>query len=462
MSIVEPERKIPVIGKYDVIVAGGGPSGTGAAIAAARNGANTLLIERYGFLGGMYTAGFVLGVHLDKTYPIPKYEDEKPLLGGVVQEMMEKLVKMRGTFPPHVWAQADVGGALHHRYIPTDPEMMKIALMEMIENAGAEQLLHAYIAGAVAENNEVKGVIIESKSGRQAILADLVIDCTGDGDVAVSAGAPWERAPAKDLLPMTLNIALGGIDPEKLKEYKRGSLKLAEMFKKAEEVGFRSVQILPSLPDRKGVARPLLPFGKMPAIANVENWKKYWQRIDETPHAAVGNIFGVDCSNVEDLTKAELATRKGILRAVDFMRKHVPGFENCYVSTSSPQIGIRESRRITGGYVLTWNNDAMKSRRHADAINQARVMGGPTFDIPYRCLVPRKIDGLLTAGRCISVDHELARGIAIRDEQQAMALGQASGTAAALAIKARVRPRDLDVPTLQDKLREQGLNLPKR
>jgi ribulose 1,5-bisphosphate synthetase/thiazole synthase len=460
MSIVEPERRTQVIGKYDIIVAGGGPSGTGAAIAAARSGANTLLLERYGFLGGMYTAGFVVGIHVDKTIPMKEYEEDRPLLGGTVQEMMDKLMSLKGVIPSEITLKYTGSN-----YTPSDPEMMKIALMEMVEDAGAKQLLHSVAVDAIVEDNKVKGVIIESKSGRQAILADVVIDCTGDGDVAVAAGCEWKKAPAKKLLSMPLHVQIGGIDYKKAGEVTPEKQK--ELRKKAEKEGFRAFIDTPE------ASKPRFPVplgGKRPMIPP-EVLKKYWQRgyegnIRFSYNMEEGDLVGGDCSDVMDLTAAELYTRRMVYKALTFAQKNVPGYENAYLVATAPQIGVRESRRIMGEYVLTLKEDIEKLRKHNDVICQARRNPGtryedalPAFDIPYRCLVPRKINGILTAGRCISIDHDAAWIIAIRDEQQAMAIGEASGAAAALAVKSRVEPRDIDVQTLQETLRKHGVNI---
>ena len=358
--------------------------------------------------------------------------------------------------------------------------MMKILLVEMMEESGVEMLLHALAVDAVVEGDEVKGVIVESKSGRQAILADVVIDCTGDGDVAVAAGCDWEKATG-DLLPMAYTVVLGGIDVEKAKPYRtRGSPEQIEIFKKAIKDGWSPQQWLPRTGDERVTGetksmdvgrlhRPLLPLGHWHAsdFTHMPNEvvEKYWQRkvrgIGEATGACHHQSYG-DCSDVRDLTEAEISQRKWFLPALKWVKENVPGYENAYIAHTPVQVGLRESRRITGDYVLTWDGDVQNCLKHEDVINLSRPPAGPAFDVPYRCLVPRKIDGILTAGRCISMDHKLARLIAMRDEVQATALGEASGTAAALAVRRRVKPRELDVPTLQETLRKQGLNVPKR
>ncbi len=450
--VIEPEKKIPVRGRFDVIVVGGGSAGIGAAIAAAGNGAKTLLIERYGFLGGMLTAGLVIGIHTDKLYPLKKFKETKPLLGGVAQEFLTRLISAGGAVEPSVWLKYT---KIRSNYIPTDPEILKIVSQRMLRESGAELLYHSLGVGAIVEQKRVRGVFFESKSGREALLADIVVDATGDGDIAASAGAAYEISDKA--LPMTLMVILGNVDLERAKELLPGSLRWKEIINKAVDAGFARESILPERP-----VAPALPtrFVYLPP----EETEKYWQRTGET-HGWAANFRG-NCTDLTDLSRAEIETREKLLPLIQFLRSNVPGYEKCYLLASAPQVGTRESRRIIGDYILTLKEDIDQERKHPDNICRGRRNRGdsvedadPAFDIPYRCLVPKEIDGLLIAGRCISIDHPAGLVIAIRDGIQTLAIGQAAGTAAALSMQKKLQPRKLDVKLLQKTLTSQGMNL---
>ncbi len=432
--VKEPSREIPVMRKVGVVVVGGGPGGFGAAIAAARNGAETLLIERYGFLGGMLTGGLVIWTEIDKLVE-----------GGVVEELNEKLVDIGGVV-------AEVGVSTTP-LLSTDPEMAKIVLIEMLEEARAEILLHALVVGVVKDGKRVKGVIIESKSGRQAILADIVVDASGDADVAAFAGAEYDKADKT--MMMSLQGFFGNVDAEKVAEYagrdNRDKFnKLVDEAAKRGELTISEKQLWLGLPPFK--LSPLIMVDPKKTPAN-------WYRVGE----AWGYIESVsgDCTNVLDLTKAELTTRKSILPILNFFRKYIPGYEKTYLSYTATQIGLRESRRVVGDYVLTADKDIKEGLMHADVITKCRTESSgrrqSVVDIPYRCIVPKVIDNLLVAGRCISLDHKAA--VQVRGITTCICLGQAAGTAAALSVKSKVRPRELPIAVLQQTLKMQGANL---
>ena len=456
----EPSRKIPVMRKVGVVVVGGGPGGFGAAIAAARNGAETLLIERYGFLGGMLTGGLVYLIPIDKLVPIETYGETRAIQGGVVKELTERLVDIGGAIAPPAPSCAEVGGRTF--FVTTDTEIDKIVLIEMLEEARAEILLHTLVVGVVKDGKQVKGVLIESKSGRQAILADIVVDASGDGDVAAFAGAEYDKAD--NPLMMTLMGFFGNVDVEKAAEYvgrdNRGKFnKLVDEAVKRGELTISEKQVLPeSLPSK------LSPLG----VLDPEKIPANWYRLGEAG-GYMESVFG-DCTNVLDLTKAELTARKTLLPILNFFRKYVPGYEKAYLSYTATQIGVRESRRILGDYVLTADKDIKEGLMHEDVITKSRFelttcgpaythKGAPIFDIPYRCIVPKVIDNLLVAGRCISIDHKAAMRAAPREIATCICLGQAAGTAAALSVKSKVRPRELPIAVLQQALKTQGANL---
>ena len=459
MRHIIEQRKTPVKRKVDVIVVGGGPAGFGAALAAARNGAETLIIERYGFLGGMMTAGLVRWLPVDKLKPLEAYGETEPLQGGIVRELIDRLLEIGGTIDPAVAYQAEVG---FEAYFPTEPEIDKVLLPEMLKEAGADILLHSLVVDAVREGNEVKGVIVESKSGRQAILADMVIDASGDADVAAAAGAEYEKSD--NPLLMTLVAFMANVDVEKAIEYSRpeGNEKFNRLVEKATSNGdlkLSDKRISPSY--------PLLKV-KFPQILDPKKLPPNWHRRGEAG-GWFESVHG-DCTSVDDLTSAELKTRAAVLPILNFFRKYVPGYENAYLAYSGTQIGLRESRRVIRGYYLTADKDMKEGLKHEDAIVKCRVginrdlslltpERAPVWDIPYRCLVPKSIDGLLVAGRCISIDHKAAAVRSPRDIATCICLGQAAGTAAALSVSQKVKARAIDIRVLQATLKKQGANL---
>ena len=457
MEFINEQKKTPVVRKVDIIVVGAGPAGFGAAVAAARNGAETLLVERYGFLGGMLTAGLVIWLPIDKLTPLKEIGETKPLQGGIIQELVERLITEGGATEPSISYKTAVGFETH---IPTDYEVCKVVLQHMAEESGADLLLHSLAVDVVKEGNEVKGVILESKSGRQAILADIVIDASGDADMAAAAGAEYDKCESP--LIMSLYGAMANVNIEKAIKYtrKEGEEEFKSFVDKAIKSGdlvATEVKVLPGTP----------PYAiKPPNMNDPDKLPANWYRQGETQGWL--NSVGGDCTNVNDLTRAELTSRRNLLSIVNFFRKYVPGYERAYLAYTATQIGLRESRRVLGGYFLTYDKDMREGQKHPDVIVKSRdghtrdmtaCARAPVFDIPYRCIVPRAIDGLLMAGRCISIDHEAALLLSPRDECTCMCLGQAAGTAAALCIKEKVKPRDIDIKTLQEELKQQGANL---
>ena len=457
--VKEPSREIPVMRKVAVVVVGGDHSGFGAAIAATHNGAETPLIERYGFLGGMLTGGLVHWLPTNRLVPMEAYGETRALQGGVVEELIERLVDIGGAIAPSATSFAEAGSSI---YFPTDPEIDKIVLVEMLEEARAEILLHALVVGVVKDGKGVKGIIIESKSGRQAILADIVVDTSGDADVAAFAGAEYDKAD--EPLMMTLQGYFGNVNPEKAREYtgadNRGKFnKLVDEAVKRGDITISEKQLLPGKPPFKLSSLHIFDPKKTPAN---------WYRLGEAG-GYMESVFG-DCLNVLDLTRAELTARKSLLPILNFFRKYVPGYEKAYLSYYGTQIGLRESRRVLGDYVLTADKDIKEGLMHEDVITKSRSVlirsfsaytpeRTPVFDIPYRCIVPKVIDNLLVAGRCISIDHKAAMLLSPRDIATCICLGQAAGTAAALSIKSKIRPRELPIAVLQQTLKMQGANL---
>jgi hypothetical protein len=389
--------RTPIVGRYQVIVAGGGPSGVIAAAAAARSGAKTLLIERYAFLGGNGVAGLMIDYNGFRHQRAP---EALQTVKGIPAEYIAELVRLGGIIDQAEYAQVkhDVTKGDIPYSVGFDPEAAKIASLNLIRKEGVTLRLHSWIVGPMMDGSRVTGIIVESKSGRQAIAADIVIDATGDGDVAARAGAPFMSpvAPGKG----------NRMEPT----------------------------LMYRLPDRK-------------------------------PHWGP-TINGIDGTNVEDLTRAEVEARLELWDKIQTQIKR-PGHENEYLVQTATGIGVRETRRILGEYVLK-EEEAIKGVRFPDVIaissnpfpsyNGRRLfLTHEGFDVPYRTLVPQKIEGVVLTGRCISceqVPFQSARSMA-----PAMAIGHASGCAAALAATTGVAPRKLDVKVLQKLLLSQKAEL---
>jgi len=399
----------PIVGKYQVIVAGGGPSGVIAAAAAARSGASTLLIERYAFLGGNGTAGLMTCYNGFRNQRPP---EALQTVKGIPADYIAELVRLGGIaeYDPYPKAKHDTAKGDLPYCIGFDPEAAKIASFNLIKKEGVTLRLYSWIVAPMLDGARVTGVIVESKSGRQAIAADIVIDATGDGDIAARAGAPFMSPADKgDRMGMSLMYVLGGMTPS-IKD--SGGIRLGD---------------------------------------RVVKW---------------GPGFGGDCLDVENLTRAEVETRLKLWDQVQNLRKE-PGKESVYLSQIATGIGVRETRRIQGEYTVT-EQDAINGTRFPDCVaissnpmpsyhGQRFFFAHEGFDIPYRSLVPKKVEGLVLTGRCISCEQgpfQSARSMA-----PAMAVGHASGCAAALAAKGNVPPRKLDATAVQKLLVSQNAEL---
>lgn len=443
-TVVEPARETPVCFEADVLVVGGGPAGVAAAVAAARNGAKTVLVERYGHLGGMATGGLVILI------PFLSDGTERQIVGGLLQEMIDRLDARHGALYPkrEEWGSTDEQVVRYWRrrgtgsYVPdqrvrysvtVDPEILKCVLNDMVEEAGVKLYLHSWASCAIAENSRVKGIVFESKSGRQAILAQVTIDCTGDGDMFASAGAEFDATIDRTL--RTANLALvfrlGNIDAERY-------------------VDFRETE-------------PQKHDALMKDLVAKGGFDTYWRTTREDIFWCNNWLRNLDCLNVEDLTTAELSARRSMLISLDYLRKNMPGFEDCYVVDTAPQIGTRGSRRLKGEHVLTWE-EVSGGTVHEDAILLSSHLGHavsrehPLATIPYRSLLPRRVENLLVAGRCFSADPKASNDY--NWIQHCIPMGQAAGTAAALAVRGGIQPREVDYETLRGRLVSQGAILP--
>lgn len=449
-TIHEKERDIPVLAETDVLVTGGGPAGLAAAVSAKRTGAETMLMERYGCFGGVITQVGVEG--------FAWYRHEETVeAGGLVREFEGKFIEVTGGNPE---SQSD-SQAL-------DAEMFKYAADLMVAEAGVRPLLHSAAAAAIVEDGEIKGVVAESKSGRFAVLAKRVIDCTGDADIAALAGAPFSKAPKDKLMSVTTLFHCKGVDTARFKDYVKKELK--PTYK--DWGGYWSITTSGKEDDL------FSPYFERPFVEAIEEGivpreehvglGGTWSSItDEGEVTQLNVVFigNIDCTDVEDLTRAEIAGRRNALRCVDVMRKKIPGFEKAKLRNFGMTLGTRESRLIKGQYVLS-GHDVFNQARFDDSIAifpefidgrewLILPLTGRYYQIPYRALVPQKIDNLLVAGRCISgepLSHTSFRNMAC-----CVATGQAAGTAAACSIKQGVSSARVDVKAVQAALAAQGV-----
>jgi len=455
-TIREPARDIPVAAEVEIAVVGGGPGGLTAAIAAAREGANVLLIERYGFLGGLATAGLIGPI-----YGYSAAQSPELILGGIPVEIIDRMDDLSCIKQPINW-----------RAVVFEPEAFKYVSDRLVEESNVKLMFHTLATNAIVEGERVKAVIVENKSGRQAIIADMVIDATGDADIAAFSGVPFHKGRKIDGLTecMGTKFRIGGV--EQLK---------GEELKKAREMVSKDIG-----------------EGKIYAFHNGLGEGGASVRPNEiTP--TVTRCKG-DGTKVEDLTRAELECRRDSWDIVKYYRENVPGYESCYIIATPGQIGVRETRQIAGEYTLT-AEDVLSARKFGDTIARGSwfidihcplgrvgprtwvcsknckieppcdvrknhpdqlldnlyVKTGDWYDIPYRCLIPEKMDNLIISGRCISATH--AAMASLRVMGTCMAIGQAAGTAAFLSIGKGIVPRNLNVQELQAALEERGINL---
>lgn len=442
-TIREPARDTTVFTETDVVVVGGGPGGHTAAIAAARGGAKVVLLERYGHLGGMVTGGLVT--------LIPHMSDgtSEQQIGGICQEWLDRLDAKGGAIHPRkeelgsadpaivqYWKNFHVMCVREGRVrlsAETDPEILKCVLNDMVEEAGVKLLLHAWGTQAIVEKEQVQGVIFESKSGRQAVLAKIVIDGTGDGDLLPSAGADFETRinPKLRIAKAALVFRFGNVDLRKVDEFRASQpQKYHEMMQELVRLnGFHFFQ-------------KTAPEGVV--------WFNMW-------------LPDLDILNIEDLTSVEISVRKRMMITYDFFKKFVPGFENCTIVATAPQVGTRGSRRLVGEYTIT-EEDMKTGRVFEDTIAMCPDLNfnhspeHPHVHIPYRAMVPRKVEGLLVSGRIYSAEDIVQEDFNLIPH--CIAIGQAVGTAAAMAVRQGISPRKVNYDDLRESLTRQGVPLP--
>ncbi len=432
-TVFYPAKELPVLAEVEVLVVGSGPAGIAAAVASARTGAKTMLAERYGCFGGALSVGQV------ESYTW-YFNANTYTAQGISKEIEERMIACGGT-------QHDDRGIGNF----INPEQYKYMLDCWIKEEGIQPLLHTLVVDVIMEGEKLLGVVVENKSGRFVILADRVVDATGDGDVAARAGASFEKGFQNNgrVLPVTMVFGVSGVDVKMFREY---------------------IETHPEMtnPDTHGLK---LPFrrakadGKWPVERDGGAWKEL------TPNGEFTSLNltlenGIDGTNVWDLTHAEMEGRQQVMWAVDVLRDYAKeiGFGNCTLRSMAGQIGIRETRRIKGEYSIC-RKDVLGHSVFPDTIGvYTTFIDGEVvskddahFELPYRMLLPQKIDNLLVAGRCASCEDDAIQ--TVRMMVCCATTGQAAGTACAMSAMQKVSLRELEIRQLQERLIQDGVRI---
>ncbi|OMF27611.1 FAD-dependent oxidoreductase [Paenibacillus sp. FSL H8-0548] len=432
-----PVKPIPVSREVDVVVIGGGASGIGAAISAAANGARTLLIEQRGFLGGMGTVSLVPAF-------CPFTDKEKPIIRGVGMALMERMKRAcKEDFQREYEDTLD--------WVPIDPEVLKRVYDDALLEQGVELLYHTFVSEVLmsANNRRVDGVVVVNKSGRSLVRCSYIIDATGDADIAAMAGAPFQKGGEQgELQPGSMCYLLANVDRKSFATFLEESGDSGQLHQTVE----------------RAIEEGALPEGRK-SISGLAWVSDYLVGVN------FGHVFGIDGTKAEDLTRGAIEGRRLAERQLRFFRDYVPGFEGAHMVASGEQLGIRETRRIEGDYVLK-AEDFMEARSFPDDIarnayyidiHMATSKGNMTFThlppgqshgVPYRVLLPLGLDNIWVPGRAASSDRAVQGSLRVMPN--CFAMGQASGTAAALALRIDGGSRDVLIAELQAKLVEQG------
>jgi hypothetical protein len=453
LPISETQREIPVIAECDIVVVGGGPSGVAAAVAGARMGASVILIEKNGFLGGPLT------MHL----PIQGLVngDGQYVVEGIITEFIKELQSQKGAY--HKLTQSPQT----NNCLIIDPEVVKLVCQEMVLDSGAQIQFHSYFSDVSIGPNGPEAIILQNKSGRQAIRAKFFIDASGDGDVAARSGADFLVGRDSDGYPQsaTLTFRVDQVDEKLMVDAILSDPQLYNLYEPSYEalksdkkhcmVGCSNLVLKAkadghAVPFKKVLTCSLLPEGAV--LVNMTH------------------VSNVRCHEAADQSRAEIEARQQIPIIMDFLRKYMPGFQNAVLTASSHEIGVRETRRIVGEYTLT-QDDLRSGKRFSDTIGlgaypiDIHSPDGTTVDlehmpvycIPFRTLIPKKLDNLLVCGRSLSATHEALASVRVM--AQCMAMGQAVGTAAALCLRHGVASNKLDISLLQKELLKQHVKL---
>jgi len=455
--------------EFDVVVAGGGMAGVCAAVAAARNGARTLLTDRYGFLGGNATAG-LLGNFL--TFHDMKGEK---ICDGLPQEIVDGCIALGGAFREH---QGHLPNAYGNAYsvTPIDAEVLKLVAQKICLSAGVRLALNTYTVGPVLEAGRVVGIRVIDKSGESVIKAKVVIDCTGDADLVSKAGGACLQG---DEMGRTMSISLfsrmGNVNLEKHLQYVKAN---PEEFMLAEDPYIGKTKAEKAAELNHWMDYPLVT-GHYTAVKAAQgkgefhpNRQRVVFSITTTPGVVTLNstsLLGHNPVNGEALTQASIEGREQIFKVAEFYRQYIPGFENAFIIDSASALGVRESRRIVGVETLTDDWCVKGSKGASDigrgaycldvhqasgVIEHLHVENGDYYGIPYGCLVPESLDGILVAGRSLSSER-FANGSA-RNQAHIQSMGQAAGISAGMCVAQKCQPREVNVEKLRQKLTEQG------
>jgi hypothetical protein len=453
-TIRESARDISILAETDVLVIGGGPAGIAAAIASAREGANTMLVERYGCFGGTLTQ---TGIEA-----IAWYRHQGTVEAGGLLPEIESLAQQMGASAPECQSESQA----------IDPYMFRYVCDEMIQEAGVRPVLHCLAAYPILKDGKFSGIFTESKSGRQAIIAKRGIDCTGDADIAAAAGAPFFKAPKEELMFVTQIFSCRGVDTKKFLQYIKEELKPTyrdwngDCWK--QKIDEKAADMFS--PYLEKVFMEALREGSLKTLDSDVSFGGTWSSV--TPEGEVTqlnmvSIRNIDCTDVFDLTRAEIVGRRNCIKALEVLRKKVPGFLHARLRNFGMTIGTRESRLIKGKY----------SMKAADVFDQGRFedsiaifpefidgreffvlpLTGRYYQIPYRALIPQQVDNFLVAGRCISgepVAHTSFRNMAC-----CVATGQAAGIAAACSLTHGAPTSGIPIQIVQDALQAQGVRI---
>lgn len=437
MTVTLPATAVPVSREVDVVVIGGGASGIASAIAAARGGARTLLIEQRGFLGGMGTVSLVPAF-------CPFTDKMKPIVRGIGIELMERM--KQACNPDYRQAYENTLD-----WVPIDPETLKRVYDEAALESGIELLYHTFVYDVIKSENGrmIEGIVIVNKSGRSVVRCSYAIDATGDADIAALAGVPFQKGSEQgELQPGSMCYYVANVDRVRFNRYLEETGDTGQLHKTVE----------------RAIEEGALPEGRK-SISGLAWVNDYLVGVN------FGHVFGIDGTRAEDLTRGAVEGRRLVERQMKFFRGYVPGFEQAHLIATGEQVGIRETRRIQGDYVLT-ADDFMSARSFPDDIARnayyidihlANSQGSMTFKhlkpgeshgVPYRVLLPVGIDNLWVPGRAASADRAVQGSLRVMPN--CFAMGQASGTAAAMALQGGVGSRGVDVAGLRASLLVQG------
>ncbi|MHA1192615.1 MAG: FAD-dependent oxidoreductase [Promethearchaeota archaeon] len=463
--IEEPSKKLPIIAETEVLVVGGGPAGISAALGAARAGVDVMIVERYGCFGGVITQamiGTVAWYRYAKTVDAGGIGLEFEKRSKTMDASIDIFGKIKNKELVEVLEQEGLMVEGKSTYEVLDTEMFKYVVDEMIQEAGIKPLLHCTVVQTIMEGDIIKGVIIESKSGRQAILANQIIDATGDADVAHHAGAPFRKSPKNELMEVTVNFGCSGVNIGKFimwvylnrskfgdwgetsgKEEEFFTTYLTDPFKKAQEAG------------------------EIPKDITIESYWGCYTDAGEINSFNGIHMKNIDPTDVWDLTKAEIEGRKRVMMAINALKKYTPGFKKARLRTIGASLGTRESRKIIGEYNIT-EDDVRNEARFEDTIGICPEFidghgvciiptTGRYFHVPYGIIVPQKVDNLLVVGRAVAGDkisHAATRQIVC-----CTVTGQGAGIAAAVSIKENTTCRLVDIAKVQMILKKQGVRI---